>query len=102
MAFSITARAATGEPQTEIPPPPVHIPGQPGAWRRYEGLLIGALAVLIFVSIWQFVAWPTHRLMPELFLPGPIDIANAFGAYIAKGQAASSIASKSTCRAHAS
>lgn len=86
MAFSITARAATGEPQTEVPPPPVHVPGQPGAWRRYEGLLIGALAVLIFVSIWQFVAWPTHRLMPELFLPGPVDIANAFGAYIAKGQ----------------
>jgi ABC-type nitrate/sulfonate/bicarbonate transport system permease component len=64
----------------------VKIPGQPSALRRYEGLLIGALAVIVFVAIWQFVAWPGRRLMPELFLPGPVDIFAAFGTYIAKGQ----------------
>jgi NitT/TauT family transport system permease protein len=85
MAFSVSARPATREPQTEAPAP-ARIPGQPGALRRYEGLLVGALAVVLFVGIWQFVAWPTRRLMPELFLPGPADIATAFSAYVAKGQ----------------
>jgi NitT/TauT family transport system permease protein len=85
MAFPITATSSTREPQTGAPAP-VRIPGQPSALRRYEGVLVGALAVAIFVGIWQFVSWPSHRLMPELFLPGPVDIASAFGAYVAKGQ----------------
>jgi NitT/TauT family transport system permease protein len=88
MAFSITARPATREPHAPEapPPPPARIPGQPGPLARYEGLLVGAIAVLVFVGVWQYVAWPTHRLMPELFLPGPIDIVGAFGTYFAKGQ----------------
>src|SRR6516164_4645260 len=88
MAFPITARPATREPHApEAPPPkPVRIPGQPGPLARYEGLLVGAIAVLVFVGVWQYVAWPSHRLMPELFLPGPIDIVGAFGTYINKGQ----------------
>jgi NitT/TauT family transport system permease protein len=86
MAFSIT-RPATREVQSPgAPPTPARIPGQPGALSRYEGFLIGALAVIVFVAVWQFIAWPGRRLMPELFLPGPVDIANAFGGYIAKGQ----------------
>jgi NitT/TauT family transport system permease protein len=85
MAFPITATPTRREPETGAPAP-LRIPGQPSALRRYEGLLVGALAVVIFVGIWQFVAWPTHRLMPELFLPGPADIASAFGAYVSKGQ----------------
>lgn len=80
MAFTVSARTATGD---SIERPPVRIPGQPGRWARYEGLLIGATSVLIFGAIWQLVAF--RRLVPELFLPGPLDIANAFGAYIAKG-----------------
>ena len=82
MAFSVSARAATEESATEAIP--VRIPGQPGRFARYEGVLVGGAAVLIFVAVWQFVAF--RRLMPELFLPGPSDIAAAFGGYIGKGQ----------------
>src|SRR5438309_10433537 len=77
----ISARQAA-EDLTELTP--VDIPGQPGRLARYEGLLIGGGAVLVFVVVWQLAAF--RRVVPELFLPGPSDIAVAFGAYIAKGQ----------------
>jgi NitT/TauT family transport system permease protein len=84
MATTITAP----RPATEGPPipgsTPARIPGQPGRWTRYEGLLIGAGSVIGFIVIWQIVAF--RRIMPELFLPGPIDITNALGVYIGKGQ----------------
>ena len=63
---------------------PVRIPGQPGRLSRYESLIVGGTAVVVFVVVWQLVAF--RRLMPELFLPGPTDIAAAFGVYVAKGQ----------------
>jgi NitT/TauT family transport system permease protein len=47
-------------------------------------MLIGAGSVIGFIVIWQIVAF--RRVMPELFLPGPIDITNALGVYIGKGQ----------------
>src|SRR5918911_37208 len=83
MAFSVTARTPTQDPRApEVPA--VRIPGQPGPLARYEGFLIGSAAVLVFVVLWQLEAW--RRVVPELFLPGPLDIANAFAAYVAKGQ----------------
>src|SRR5690349_16651602 len=84
MAFSISARTATGAPPAPEVSTPARIPGQPGRLSRYEGMLVGGGAVVAFVAIWQLVAF--RRLMPELFLPGPSDIAVAFSAYIAKGQ----------------
>jgi NitT/TauT family transport system permease protein len=84
MAFSMSARTATREPPAPEAPPTVRIPGQPGRFARYEGFLIGGGAVVVFLIVWQFVAF--KRLMPELFLPGPSDIAAAFAAYVAKGQ----------------
>ena len=74
MAFSISAGADAKEA------PPERIPGQPGRLSRYEGFLIGAGAVFLFVAIWQFIAF--RRLMSQLFLPGPTDIGAAFGAYV--------------------
>jgi ABC-type nitrate/sulfonate/bicarbonate transport system permease component len=83
MAYSVGARTAAEDPHVpEVPA--ARIPGQPGPLARYEGLLVGAGAVLAFVFVWQLAAF--RRVVPELFLPGPFDIANAFGAYIAKGQ----------------
>jgi NitT/TauT family transport system permease protein len=83
MAFSVSARPAT--PDTRAPEvPTIRIPGQPGRFARYEGLLIGSASVLLFVAVWQLAAF--RRIVPELFLPGPADIANAFSAYVAKGQ----------------
>lgn len=83
MAFSVSARTAAEDPRApEVPA--ARIPGQPGPLARYEGALVGAAAVIVFVTVWQIVAF--RRIVPELFLPGPADIANAFGAYVAKGQ----------------
>ena len=83
MAYSVSARTVTGAPKApEVKS--VRIPGQPGRFARYEGVIIGGAAVLVFVVIWQLVAF--RRLMPELFLPGPSDIAAAFGSYVSKGQ----------------
>jgi ABC-type nitrate/sulfonate/bicarbonate transport system permease component len=83
MAFSVSAPTAAGD---RHPPeaPVFRIPGQPGRLARYEGLLIGSAAVLVFLAVWQGVAF--RRIVPELFLPGPADIANAFVAYVARGQ----------------
>src|SRR5438132_2394263 len=82
MAFSISARRqATGDLPT--PESSVHIPGRPGRWARHEGLLVGLASVGVFVTVWQLAA--LRRVVPELFLPGPFDIANAFSGYIAKG-----------------
>jgi NitT/TauT family transport system permease protein len=53
----------------------VVVPGQPRAVERYEPLLIGGAAVVVFLTVWQMVA--AARVVPELFLPGPIDIAQA-------------------------
>src|SRR5919198_1354279 len=82
MAYSVSASPAT-EDQRVAEGPGVRIPGQPGPLARYEGLLIGSAAVLAFVVVWQLAAF--RRVVPELFLPGPLDIANAFSAYIARG-----------------
>jgi NitT/TauT family transport system permease protein len=60
----------TAEPAA--PSTEVRIPGRKGAWSRRESLLVGLTAVVIFLVIWQAVAW--RRLVPELFLPGPTDI----------------------------
>jgi NitT/TauT family transport system permease protein len=84
MAFSISARTAMQAPPQPPEAPPARIPGQPGRFARYEGFLIGGGAVVAFVVVWQLVAF--KRLMPELFLPGPSDIAAAFATYIQKGQ----------------
>ena len=82
MAFSVSAPTPTQDPRApEVPT--VRIPGQPGALARYEGLLVGAASVLVFVAVWQLAAF--RRVVPELFLPGPLDIFNAFVAYVAKG-----------------
>src|SRR5437899_6293329 len=83
MAFSVTARRPTQDPRAPEAPA-ARIPGQPGPLARYEGLLVGAAAVIAFLVVWQIVAF--RRLVPELFLPGPADIAAAFAAYVAKGQ----------------
>lgn len=85
MAFPISARTAAQEPRApEIAAPVGRIPGQPGRFARYEALFIGTAAVVAFLVVWQIVAF--RRIMPELFLPGPTDIANQLVAYVAKGQ----------------
>lgn len=47
---------------------------------RYEPWLIGVVSVVVFLAVWQAVA--VARVVPELFLPGPIDIAGALADYV--------------------
>jgi NitT/TauT family transport system permease protein len=47
---------------------------------RVEPWLIGIASVVVFLAIWQAVA--VARVVPELFLPGPIDIAGALADYV--------------------
>jgi NitT/TauT family transport system permease protein len=82
MAFPISADR-NAPTSAIVDTAPVHIPGRRGRLARHEGLLVGLASVAVFVVVWEFVAW--RRLMPELFLPGPLDIVAAFGAYIGKG-----------------
>lgn len=54
----------------------LRIPSQPSRFARYEPLFIGGLTVTMFLGIWQLVA--SLQLMPSLFLPGPMDIIDAY------------------------
>ena len=62
----------------------LRIPGRRGGLRRYEPTLIGVGSVLLFLIVWQAVA--SARLVPPLFLPGPLDIVDAFVELFAQGQ----------------
>ena len=62
----------------------LRIPGRPGRRQRHEPALIGVGSVVLFLIVWQAVA--SARLVPPLFLPGPIDIVDAFVVLFAQGQ----------------
>jgi NitT/TauT family transport system permease protein len=49
---------------------------RPRRMKQYEPLVIGTISVVVVLVIWQLVA--NARYYPVLFLPGPIDIAEAF------------------------
>ena len=63
---------------------PGRIPGQPTRLSRYQGLIIATVSVVVFLSVWQWVA--AIRLVPALFLPGPLDIVAAFRSLIRGGK----------------
>ncbi|HVR89291.1 MAG TPA: ABC transporter permease [Candidatus Limnocylindria bacterium] len=48
----------------------------PSAFSRREPLVIGTASVVSVLIVWQLVA--QARIVPVLFLPGPVDIAQAF------------------------
>jgi NitT/TauT family transport system permease protein len=53
----------------------LRIPGQPSSLKRHEPIIIGSVAVIGFLAVWQLVA--ARRIVPALFLPGPADTLNA-------------------------
>jgi len=73
-----------GEASTTDLRVPLRIPSRPGCLRRHEPTLIGVGSVLMFLIVWQAVA--SARLVPPLFLPGPLDIVDAFVVLFAQGQ----------------
>ena len=62
----------------------LRVPRRAGRLRRYEPALIGVGSVLLFLIIWQAVA--SARLVPRLFLPGPLDIVDAFAVLFRQGE----------------
>lgn len=82
------ASAAARAPQ---PSAVVTTPLPPQAWfQRHEQLLIGLIAVVGFIVVWQLVA--NARIWSKLFLPGPSDIVVAFGELVAEGELAQDLA----------
>ncbi|HEU5287029.1 MAG TPA: ABC transporter permease [Candidatus Limnocylindria bacterium] len=61
-----------------------------GWLRRNESLVIGTVAVIVFMVAWQLVA--NARIWSALFLPGPADIVTAFAELIQGGELAIDIA----------
>ncbi len=59
-------------------------------FQRHEQLVIGVVTVLVFLVLWQAVA--SARIWSKLFLPGPSDIAVAFGELVAEGELAQDLA----------
>ena len=57
---------------------------------RHEQLVIGVVTVLVFLVLWQAVA--NARIWPRYFLPGPSDVAVAFGELVAEGELAQDLA----------
>jgi NitT/TauT family transport system permease protein len=53
---------------------------KPKRWKRYEAMVVGTVAVTLFLVLWQGVAVAnqTAKWMPALFLPSPSDTAEAF------------------------
>jgi ABC-type nitrate/sulfonate/bicarbonate transport system permease component len=72
-----------GTAEAPAVPADVRIPGRKSALARREPLLVGLTAVVVFLIVWQAVAW--RRLVPELFLPGPTDIFAALGGLFGAG-----------------
>src|SRR5438105_3941624 len=67
------AGPAAGQPAIDAD---LRIPGRPSRLSRHEPLLIGGSAVIVVLAIWQAVA--SARVLPPLFLPGPLDIVQTF------------------------
>jgi ABC-type nitrate/sulfonate/bicarbonate transport system permease component len=80
LAASQSSVAGLGGIKTET----VRVPGQPTRFSRYEGFVIGTVSVVAFLVVWQGVA--NLRLVPTLFLPGPLDIVGAFESLIRGGK----------------
>lgn len=67
-----------------VPDSDLRIAGRPTRFSRYEGMLLGAVSVAVFLAVWQWVA--TVRLVSALFLPGPLDIVRAYRELIDAGR----------------
>jgi len=74
-------------PDASVGPPAKGAPeisiNRPHGWRRYESTIIGTTTVVLFLVIWQAVAFV--RLVPALFLPGPLDTLNALVGLVRAG-----------------
>jgi NitT/TauT family transport system permease protein len=59
-------------------------------YRRHEAVVLGTVAVLVFLAAWQLAA--NARIWSRLFLPGPADVIEAFGDLARGGELAIDIA----------
>jgi ABC-type nitrate/sulfonate/bicarbonate transport system permease component len=90
---AVTRVSPDASPATRASQPSVVVttPLPPQAWfQRHEQLVIGLIAVVGFIVVWQLVA--NARIWSKLFLPGPSDIVVAFGELVAEGELAQDLA----------
>jgi NitT/TauT family transport system permease protein len=59
-------------------------------FQRHEALVIGTAAVIAFFFVWHGVA--SARLVSRLFLPGPVDVVEAFTDLVKDGELAQDLA----------
>jgi NitT/TauT family transport system permease protein len=59
-------------------------------YQRNQPIVIGSSAVVFFLVAWYVVA--QARLVSKLFLPGPLDVIEAYGDLIAEGELAQGLA----------
>jgi NitT/TauT family transport system permease protein len=88
-----TEFVGTGTLPTRVPheSPLRTTPLPPQNWfQRHEALLIGTVAVAAFFVAWQGVA--SARIWSRLFLPGPVDVWDAFIELVQDGELATDIA----------
>lgn len=74
-----TLRAATPTPAVAMA-----VLAPEGWYQRNESKLIGGVSVVGFMVVWQLVAFV--RIVPPLFMPGPLDVVEAFGELIKEGK----------------
>jgi ABC-type nitrate/sulfonate/bicarbonate transport system permease component len=87
----VPADAATPATRASQASAVVTTPLPPQPWvRRHEQLVIGVIAVVVFSVAWQAVTMA--QVWPKYFLPGPTDIAAAFGELVAEGELAQDLA----------
>jgi NitT/TauT family transport system permease protein len=88
-----TEFVGTGTFPTRVPheSPLRTTPLPPQNWfQKHEALLLGTLAVALFLVAWQGVA--SARIWSRLFLPGPVDVWDAFVELVKDGELATDIA----------
>jgi NitT/TauT family transport system permease protein len=81
---AIQTRVPHDSPVRTTPLPPQNL------FQRYEALIIGTLAVAAFFAAWHGVA--SARIWSRLFLPGPVDVWDAFVELVKDGELAADIA----------
>lgn len=73
--MSMAVSASQPKKLSRSDPALARIPGRPSRVARAEPLLIGTIAIVVVVGIWQIIA--AIHVVNETFLPGPADVFSA-------------------------
>jgi ABC-type nitrate/sulfonate/bicarbonate transport system permease component len=74
-------QAVLGSDQGMVRAPLARVPGQPTAFQRNQGWILGCVSVIAVLTIWQ-IATGVLQLVPGFILPAPSEIASRIGGLI--------------------